>query len=88
MLVVLDRPKKLGAYATGESSSKLQEGLERHRPTDEGLKSRVVPAQVQVEDKEGTQKSGQGVACVTQTPGPDVLLDLLLKRVWGISVNI
>ena len=29
---------------------------------------------------------GGGVTCITQTPGPAALLELLLERVWGVKL--
>ncbi|KAF7315264.1 Inosine-uridine preferring nucleoside hydrolase [Mycena indigotica] len=45
--------------------------------------SSVMPALVETEDAPRDLK-GNGVACCTRTPGPSVLLEMLLSRVWGV----
>ncbi|KAG7090896.1 hypothetical protein E1B28_009975 [Marasmius oreades] len=47
-----------------------------------------IPTRVEVESLEQALSVGMskppGVLCVTKTPGPDVLLELLLKRIWDV----
>lgn len=84
-MLVVDRRDDLSAYAPGANRAEVQMDLERYHVDQFALESAFVPAQVAVEHPEDTRNNDeQGVACVTDTPGPDVLLKILLKRVWGV----
>jgi hypothetical protein len=83
-MLVVDRRDDLSAYAPGANRAEVQMDLEHH--TDQfALEAAFVPARVAVEHPRNN--NGHGVACVTDTPGPEVLLETLLKRVWGVSDN-
>jgi hypothetical protein len=84
-MLVVDRRDDLRNYAPGANRAEVQTELERHCVDHSALESTFLPAQVTVEHPDDTRISGRGVACVTHTPGPEVLLQILLKRVWGVS---
>ncbi|KAJ8077003.1 hypothetical protein PM082_001426 [Marasmius tenuissimus] len=80
-MLVVDRREDESAYALGANRS---EAHAKHNEDGEGT---VVPARVEVENPEQAtsveSSKSPGVPCVVKTPGPTVLLELLLKRVWG-----
>jgi phage tail sheath protein FI len=39
-----------------------------------------------IESTTGTDGTPDGVWCVTETPGPRVILQLLLQRIWGTEL--
>ncbi|OCH95134.1 nucleoside hydrolase [Obba rivulosa] len=91
-MLVVDRRDDQGAYAPGANRAEVQAELERHSFQHAGeLESTAVPAQVEVEDRAAAVKAlaeqtTGGVACVTETPGPAALVELMLKRIWGVDV--
>ena len=94
-MLVIDRRDDQGAYAPGSNRAEVQAELEKHNFHTHGLlESTAVPAQVDVEDASKAhplktttkdKDTGQGVYVVMATPGPDKLLKLLMRRVWGIG---
>ncbi|KAJ4000594.1 nucleoside hydrolase [Lentinula boryana] len=85
-MVVVERRKDKTAYAPGANRAEVQAQLEKTNFSD--LESVALPAQVEVQstsqmDKD-TGNKYHGVWCVTETPGPEALLDILLERVWGV----
>ena len=79
----MDRRLDKSAYAPGANRAKDQDALQG-RSQARSLKSTAASAQVGLESIPKELKSiGNGVACIVATPGPDVLLNLLLERVWG-----
>ncbi|KAJ8689741.1 hypothetical protein PTI98_012611 [Pleurotus ostreatus] len=85
-MLVVDRREDETAYAPGANRAHVQAELERlvsdHHHEWE---STALPAQVEVEKPADNTQSLQGVQCIVETPGPDALLKLLVKRVWGID---
>ncbi|KAL0581816.1 hypothetical protein V5O48_000184 [Marasmius crinis-equi] len=80
-MLVVDRREDENAFALGANRAEAQAEL------NEKAEGKVAPARVEVESFEqavsvGTSKP-PGVPCVVKTPGPDVLLQLLLERVWA-----
>jgi hypothetical protein len=71
-MLVVDRRDEEGTSASGENRAYAQEELSKlsagHQPV-------AIPVRVEVEG---------GVAVVVQTPGQDVIMELLLKRIWGV----
>ncbi|KAF9268811.1 nucleoside hydrolase [Marasmius fiardii PR-910] len=80
-MLVVDRREDESVYPVGANRAEVQ----AQRSKD----GKAVPARVEVESLEqalsrvGSSKP-PGVPCVTKTPGPGVLLELLLRRVWGV----
>ena len=85
-MLVVDRRDDQNNYAPGANRAKVQAELERKLADHGPLESTAVPAQVAVDDSD-TRNTGRGVACVIETPGQEVLLQILLGRVWGVSHN-
>ena len=48
------------------------------------LTSHQIPATIQVETESDIPPQSPGIQCIVQTPGPRVLLDLILSQVWGV----
>ncbi|OAX42300.1 nucleoside hydrolase [Rhizopogon vinicolor AM-OR11-026] len=95
-MFVVDRRDENTAYAPGANRSEVQAQLDLRQLGHGLLESAALPARVDIEepslsvggDEVGLQAvSGQrkGVACLVETPGPSVLLQLLMSRVWGIQ---
>ncbi|KAK7687189.1 hypothetical protein QCA50_009693 [Cerrena zonata] len=92
-MLIIDRRNDSGAYAPGANRARVQAELERLNAQTKGaFESTALPAQVEVETESQadspsnhTGSSGNGVPVVTRTPGGDVLLKLLMKRVWGVG---
>ncbi|KAI0630323.1 nucleoside hydrolase [Trametes polyzona] len=89
-MLVVDRRDDQGAYAPGSNRAEVQAELERHHfPHAGAYESTAVPAPVEVEsppavtNQDATTQKG-GVPCITQTPGSEALVQLLLERVWGV----
>ncbi|THV06747.1 nucleoside hydrolase [Dendrothele bispora CBS 962.96] len=85
-MLVVDRRQDESAYALGANRAEVQAKLEKtakergHHPHED------FPVQVQVESATEVNKSDAvGVLCVTDTPGPEALLNMLLERVWGVG---
>ena len=85
-MLIVDRRVDQSAYAPGANRAEVQAQLEKlHLPHGQ-FESTAVPAQVETELP--VQNPGsRGVACVIETPGERVLLNLLLERVWGVKVS-
>jgi len=86
-MLVIDRRVDQTAYPPGANRAEVQAELERHLLDHDALESTALPVQVAVELPDGTRESGQGVVCIIETPGPEVLLQIILERVWGVSNN-
>lgn len=90
-MLVVDRRDDQGAYAPGANRAEVQAELERHQFRHAGAyESTALPAPVEVECRPVTQddrSENGGVACVTQTPGSEALVKLLLERVWGVQAG-
>ncbi|KZT72099.1 nucleoside hydrolase [Daedalea quercina L-15889] len=88
-MCVVDRRDDPIAYAPGANRAEVQAELEKHHLHHTGpFESTALPAQVEVEragDALPPHRTAGGVACVYETPGPEVLLKLMLARVWGVA---
>lgn len=92
-MLVVDRREDETAYAPGANRAEVQAQLEQTKGHHSGdWESTAVPAQVEIDINLAYTtgdavilNEGPGVLCVTETPGPSVLLDLLLERIWGVS---
>jgi hypothetical protein len=85
-MLVVDRREDESAYALGANRAEVQAKLEKtaaekgHHPHED------FPVQTQVESAADLNKTdAAGVLCVHETPGPEVLLQMLLERIWGIG---
>jgi len=76
-MLVVDRRGETTIYEPGKNRSEAQAFFER--AVEDG------PAPVQVEKLEDIEGPPKGVLCVTETPGPESLVQSLLSRVWGIE---
>lgn len=88
-MMVIDRRDDPTAYAPGSNRTQVQSLLERYHQPHGLLESIAMPAQVETEEFVRTDSgtiSRTGIPCVVETPGPDALLRLLTKRVWGVDV--
>jgi hypothetical protein len=82
---VVDRRNDQGAYAPGANRAEVQALLEKQLSVHGFLESTAVPAQTGIETPPTVPLEDPGVICITETPGCDVLLRILLERVWGIG---
>jgi len=80
-MLVTDRREDESAYPLGTTRSEAQRG-----PHDDGHHVQSMGSSISKKDNLwDLDAEGPGVFCITQTPGPSVLLQLLLQRVWGAS---
>ena len=93
-MCVVDRRDDLGSYAPGETRARVQAALQNHeaaRSMEAGLGafgSGLVPARAEVEEEPlPPGEEQEGVPVVEGTPGAEALLQIMLKRIWGIEVN-
>ena len=85
-MLVVDRRADEGAYAPGANRAEVQAQLEELHLHHARFESTAVPALVEIEVPVDNPHS-EGVPCITETPGCQVLLNLLLERVWGVGVS-
>ncbi|KII92152.1 hypothetical protein PLICRDRAFT_36945 [Plicaturopsis crispa FD-325 SS-3] len=79
-MLVVDRREDESAYAPGSNRAEAQEALERQMTKHRAFESTALPAEV----ANGQPiKVRDGVACIVETPGSDVLVKLLFERIWG-----
>ncbi|KAF9018015.1 nucleoside hydrolase [Hymenopellis radicata] len=84
-MLVIDRREDESAYAPGANRAEVQAALDDSKAKHGPWESTAMPAEVEVErNADIGKKAGASVNCVTTTPGPTVLLELLLQRVWGV----
>lgn len=98
-MVVVDRRSQSTANAPGPNRAHVQALFKEHHRSVGLLESYVLPAQMEIEGPETLGNSNDrtwknmkldpqaGVPCIAETPGPDVLLRLLTKRVWGVDIE-
>lgn len=84
-MFVTDRRVEDTAYAPGANRAEVQAQLDLRQLGHGLLESTALPARVEVEGPGLEQGQPRGVACLVETPGPNVLLQLLTRRVWGIQ---
>ena len=89
-------PSYIDRATAGDGSTHAQ-GAERmtsgdtRAEVDEALRRAMhdLPAPVQLENEEEAKAAHHppslGIACVSQTPGGEVLLESMLARIWGIT---
>jgi hypothetical protein len=81
-MLVSDRREDESAYPLGANRSEAQ----REPHGGHQVQSMGVPIS-KTDNYWDLNAEGSGVLCITQTPGPSVLLQLLLQRVWGASLK-
>ncbi|KAI0290395.1 nucleoside hydrolase [Multifurca ochricompacta] len=95
-MCVVDRRDGASAYAPGSNRSRVQAALESRIAAGLAdasgfgpLKSAVVPARVEIENEpiRPGKDEQEGVPVVQATPGPEALVQLMMKRVWGVEVD-
>jgi hypothetical protein len=79
-MLVVDRRGDQTAYAPGANRAEVQVELDLYHVEYDPLESTALSVQAPGD----LQDSGRGVACIIETPGPEVLLQILLQRVWGV----
>mgnify|MGYP001191709326 CR=1 FL=1 len=85
-MLVIDRREDESRYAPGANRSEVQALLDRLEPKA-GWESTAMPAPVEIEVKPEPKNAQQGVWAITETPGPEAVLRLLLKRVWNAELD-
>ncbi|KAG5730996.1 hypothetical protein E4T56_gene12947, partial [Termitomyces sp. T112] len=83
-MLVVDRREDESAYSPGANRAKIQAELEKNNVPHGIWESSALPAQVETEEAMKARPP-PGVICVTETPGADVLLSFLFRRVWGVE---
>ena len=85
-MLVVDRRNDASAYAPGGNRAQIQKELSELHPRNELWESTAVPSMVELETAPVKEEGVRGVWCVTHTPGPTQLLQLILKRIWGVTL--
>ncbi len=92
-MCVVDRRDE-SAHAPAENYARVQEALQNRVEAGsadaDDFSSVVVPAPVDVEDEPSRRRRKDepgGVPVVEGTPGPETLVQFILKRVWNIEVT-
>jgi hypothetical protein len=83
-MLVVDRRLDDDAYAPGDNRAYVQDQLDKGNVKHGPFEAAVIPAPIGI-DEPMENKGGLGVFTIVQTPGPDVILNLLLKRIWGVE---
>ncbi|KAL1696264.1 Inosine/uridine-preferring nucleoside hydrolase domain-containing protein [Schizophyllum commune] len=83
-MCVVDRRADDGAYEIGANRADVH--AKKEQTEVETMDSHHVPALVETEEKYPADDHRPKILCITETPGPRALLELLLKRVWGIEL--
>ena len=81
-MLVIDRREDESAYPLGANRSEAQ------REPHDGHQVQSMGAPILKTDNcWDPNAEGSGILCITQTPGPSVLLQLLMQRVWGATLT-
>jgi hypothetical protein len=93
-MCVVDRRDDRGAYIPGGNRARVQEELKSRMSAGStggsgSLESAAVPACDEVEEESSLQCNGdqEGVPVIEATPGPAVLLQIMMERIWHVMVN-
>jgi hypothetical protein len=93
-MCVVDRRDDQGAYAPGVNRARVQAELKSHMAAGSAfvfgpLESVAVPARVGVEDEPSHQCSDEqeGVPVIEGTPGAEALVQIMMKRIWNVTVD-
>ncbi|KAG6844412.1 hypothetical protein H0H87_007067 [Tephrocybe sp. NHM501043] len=85
-MLVVDRREDESAYSPGATRAKIQAEVDNKHIQHGIWESSALPARVETEEDTKTQPKSSGILCVTETPGADVLLSLLFRRIWGVEM--
>lgn len=83
-MLIIDRREDESAYAPGANRAEVQAQYAKHSSSRKSWESTALPAPVEIELAPVATLLNPGIFCINETPGPDILLSLLLKRVWGV----
>lgn len=93
-MCVVDRRDDQGAYAPGVNRARVQAELKSRMAAGSSgvfgsLESVAVPARVEVEDEPSHQcgDEHEGVPVIEGTPGVEALLQIMMKRIWHVTVG-
>ena len=93
-MCVVDRRDNHGAYPPGVNRARVQAELMRGMASGSGggfgsLESVTVPARVgnKSEPSHQCSEEQEGVPVVEGTPGPEALLQIMMKRIWQVVVD-
>jgi len=93
-MCVVDRRDDQGAYAPGVNRARVQAELKSRMAAGStgvfgSLESVAVPARVEVEDEPSRQCSDEqeGVPVIEGTPGAEALLQIMMERIWHVTVD-
>jgi hypothetical protein len=90
-MCVVDRRDDLGSYAPGANRARVQAALQDYvaaRSIEAGLGAfEFVPVPARAEVLPPGEEEQEGVPVVEGTPGVEALLQIMLKRIWGIQVD-
>lgn len=93
-MCVVDRRDDQGAYAPGVNRARVQAELKSSMAAGSAgvfgsLESVAVPARVEVEYEPSHQcgDEQEGVPVIEGTPGVEVLLQIMMKRIWHVTVD-
>ena len=93
-MCVVDRRDDQGAYAPGVNRARVQAELKSRMAAGPAgvfgsLESVAVPARVEVEDEPSHQCTDEqeGVPVIEGTPGVGALLQIMMKRIWDVTVD-
>ncbi|KAG6866636.1 hypothetical protein C0991_000746 [Blastosporella zonata] len=84
-MLVVDKREDESAYSPGANRAEIQAEMDKKSIQHGIWESSALPAQVETEEDTKAQPKPSGILCVTETPGPDALLSLLFRRVWGVE---
>lgn len=93
-MCVVDRRDDQGAYAPGVNRARVQAELKSRMAAGSAgvfgpLESVAVPARVEVEDEPSRRCSDEqeGVPVIEGTPGAEALVQIMMKRIWDVTVD-
>lgn len=93
-MCIVDRRDDQSAYAPGVNRARVQAELKSHMAAGSAgvfgsFESVAVPARVEVEDAPSRQcgDEKEGVPVIERTPGAEALLQIIMKRIWHVTVD-
>ena len=83
-MLVVDRREDIGNYQPGDNRAEVQAA----RKLDADAATMQVESRVQLGDVLTGPTGAEGVAILTDSPGPQVLAKIMLERIWGLCGDI